>query len=233
MGFFPVAQLGELRLAGALVMGLVYGIGPCIAVCGPVILPYTIATSRSGRKVFYTNLAVVTGRVLSFMVLGFLGGLLGQIVVERYNSAGIFRGVQLLLSLMCILVGGRFILRREEREYCVEGLSRYVKTPLIFGVVMGFVPCPPLLAILSYVVLLSNPWMGMLHLFLFGIGTGLPLLALGGGGGWLAGRFMDLNDGGGMNVSARRVSGVLLIMAGIRFLLIYVGSGDAIATTWQ
>lgn len=59
-------------------------------------------------------------------------------------------------------------------------LERDKKSIIILGLVIGLLPCAPLLAILSYVGLVSKSWIeSLLYSFSFGIGTFVsPLIFL-------------------------------------------------------
>jgi sulfite exporter TauE/SafE len=109
---------------------------------------------------------------------------LGRLTTERFLGD---------FSKYMLIIGGGFIIsvgllmslgKRLELKFCYSFqksvLERDKKSILIFGFIIGLLPCAPLLAVLSYIGLVSKSWsMSLLYGLSFGIGTVIsPLILL-------------------------------------------------------
>jgi sulfite exporter TauE/SafE len=164
-------------------LGLSFGAGPCLMSCGPVLLPYLTQAGdpplRSLRKYFLFCL----GRLLVYAGLGlaiyFLGKLatdelLGRIGRYAYLFGGIFI---IVLGLTCIIGKQRksplcaFIERQK------PGFEQ--NNIFLMGLIMGLLPCGPVMALLAAIALVSKHWMtSLFYSLVFGAGTMISPLML-------------------------------------------------------
>ena len=76
--------------------------------------------------------------------------------------------------------------KKKEKGFCAVLCRRFLekdkKSIIIFGLIIGLIPCAPLLAAFSYMGLISKDWFTSLtYSFFFGLGTLIsPLLVLAG-----------------------------------------------------
>ncbi len=200
-----------LVLAG----GVVTGLNPCCLSLYPAAAATCCAT-RDERlsRTFATAVAFAVGIALATTALGVLAAFAGRTLTSlggwsRYLIAGVplVMGAQLLGWIrLPIGVSERKILRR--------GVVPSFLTGLLLSLVL--IPCgtPLLAAVLSYAAYRGSvPYGGML-LFLYGIGTGVPILLVATTAGGFAARF----DGTAWQRWIESTAGMLLLALGLYIL---------------
>ena len=219
------ADMGVVSLQ-MLAIGFTFGLsGPCLLVCGPVMALYFSGQQEGTRRTLIKLAIFLSGRVAAYVVLGALAGLsashlralTGPTVFQQVQAAGgafiiflVYRGVR---------VPGCAAPAAASSSRAVEGIG--LASLFALGAVFGISPCPPLLALLSEVVLVArSPLQGALYTLAFGLGTfASGLLAIGAAGG-LAARLPRWLFGAhaGRRVLYRKVCA--LIMVGVGFWLL-------------
>jgi len=165
-------------------IGITMSFGPCLFFCTPIVLSYIAGTQDSGRKGFKSVLIFSLSRAFIYVLLGTLAGLFGKILTTSLDKYGLIiyfiAGALLSLSGILILLGKNPNLRLCQilRKYTVEN---DIRSSIILGIIIGLLPCTPLLGILVYISLISKDlWQGALLGFSFGIGTIIsPLIVFG------------------------------------------------------
>lgn len=182
-----------------LVSGILFGWGPCFASCGPVLLSYIAGAQKNTSKNLLAYLVFSVARISVYLVLTLLIYFFGKMLIEKglgewsqyiYKAAG-----------ACIALVGLFLILGKWREKPCLLRQHTEKFPLtIFkkqllqkdnlaiaslGILMGLLPCMPLLYLFSYVGLISKSWLeSALYCAAFGLGTVFsPLLFLAAGFG--------------------------------------------------
>jgi threonine/homoserine/homoserine lactone efflux protein len=154
--------------------GLFFGVGPCLVSCGPLLLSYITGTKKGVRSGLGVYLLFSLGRISVYLVLSLLI-FLGKIAFGQL-SGGILRYLLVLGGFFLILIG---IL------ICAGKNFEFKPAPAIFGLMVGIYPCAPLVALFSYIGLVSSTWLqSVIYSLSFGIGTfisPLILLAIGAG----------------------------------------------------
>jgi sulfite exporter TauE/SafE len=179
---------------GLLVAGLVSSLH-CIGMCGPLLVGFSQAFARAdGRRgVAMDFVWYHAGRIWTYALLGFAAGAVGagvrhgSAVMGWHQAAGIAIGVVVILSGIALLgvVPGLKIdklldgcaMQRWRRFDWFRSLlaGRGALPRLLLGVVMGFLPCGLVYAMLAVVAALPTPWHAAGGMIVFGIGT-LPSL---------------------------------------------------------
>ena len=158
------------------VSGLLFGSGPCLASCGPILISYVAGTKKNILKSLITYILFSLARIFVYLILSFLIFFLGRFALQSLLG-DFYKYVVILGGIFIILVGLLMALgRRLEFGFWQflqkRLLERDKKSIIILGLVIGLLPCAPLLAILSYVGLVSKNWLQtLLYSFSFGIGT--------------------------------------------------------------
>ncbi|MCM8795784.1 MAG: sulfite exporter TauE/SafE family protein [Candidatus Omnitrophica bacterium] len=156
---------------GLFILGLSFGSGPCLVSCGPVLITYLAGTKRNILKGLSAYVLFSSVRMLTYIILGLGIFFLGRIVLGRFLSA---------ISKYIFIFGGGFIVLLG--LFMASGRQgKYDrKNIVIMGLVIGFLPCVPLIAIFTYIALVSKSWLqSLFYLFSFGIGTSIsPLIFL-------------------------------------------------------
>lgn len=164
--------------------GLFFGSGPCLVTCGPVLISYIAGTEKRILKGLIAYVLFSLARISIYLFLGLAIFFLGNFTVEKFLG-NYSRYILIAGSGFIILVGFLVALgKRPEFRFCrvleKNVLEQDKKTVVILGLIIGLLPCVPLLAILSYVGLVSKSWIqSLLYSFSFGLGTFVsPLLFL-------------------------------------------------------
>lgn len=203
------------------IIGLTLSFGPCLAYCSQIIIPYIAATNRGLRQGLGAILIFSSSRLLAYAILGFLVGSLGRLFTEqlsRYNliielAAGLFISILGILLIFGKDIPFRFC--KVLRSHTVE--SR-VRSLITLGLIVGFMPCLPLLGVLSYIALLAkSSWQGTLFAISFGIGVFISPVII------LAPLASTLPQVIFRNYRVfdcfRRICGLLLFLVGIRLII--------------
>ncbi|MBW3001025.1 sulfite exporter TauE/SafE family protein [Candidatus Woesearchaeota archaeon] len=169
-----------LDIITALILGFKYGFGPCTISCAPLVVPLIMYASKNKKEGVIYSIIFGVGRVISYVFLGFLVGLLGQ-------ELGFFLPRR-VLGIFFILLGIAVLFKIQGR--CILKSKFKITGPfmsLFAGIVYGLGPCPPLLALLALAATSKSALTGALMGLLFGIGTVIsPIIILGFFSGWFA-----------------------------------------------
>lgn len=190
-------------LLQAFVLGIIYGFGPCTISCAPVLVPIVMSTSKNYKQGLVYTLIFSAGRILVYMLLGMLMGILGK-SLEFYLSSKV---VGVFMALMGLALIFRLHTRCLAPKVKITGLHM----SFVAGIIMGFSPCAPLLAALALAVASKSALLGSLIALVFGIGTVVsPILLL----GLVSGKWASLKEFSNIN---NYVGGGFLIIMGIIF----------------
>jgi sulfite exporter TauE/SafE len=179
---------------GLLLAGLVSSLH-CIGMCGPLLIGFSQVFERQGgRRGLAMDFAWYhAGRIWTYAMLGFAAGLVGagvrhgSAVMGWHRTAGIGIGVVVILSGIALLgvipglkmeamIDGCAVQRWRRFDWFRALLAGRGALPrLLLGVVMGFLPCGLVYAMLAVVAALPTPWHAAGGMIVFGIGT-LPSL---------------------------------------------------------
>ena len=203
-----------------LVAGIGMGWGPCLALSGPVLLPYIAATEESWRGGLRTSAAFSLGRLLALAILGGLATVAFASInrfFPPHRSGYLHLAVAVFIILMGALIalgrGFKVPLYHAPREHVVD--NRILST-LILGFLIAISPCATLVAILTYITCVATSVVqGVVYALSFGVGTVVPLMILGPLVGFLPGRI--LRSARFLKV-LRVVCGAILILFGLQLL---------------
>ena len=163
------------------VIGLVTSVH-CVAMCAGINLSQCIpkgeaqeAESRFAalRPAFLYNL----GRVISYTAVGFVVGALGSAITFSEAAQG---ALKLIAGVFMVIMGinmlGIFPWLRRLTPRMPKRIARKVdseksrnSSPLIVGLLNGFMPCGPLQAMQIYALSTGNPFAGALSMLLFSL----------------------------------------------------------------
>lgn len=203
------------------VLGLSFGWGPCLASCGPLLLSFTAGTKKNASKSLGAYFLFSFTRVCVYLILGLLVFFFGRLIFDKLST--LFKGILLIGGFFIIILGLVMSLGRDFKFGICKLLHRHTieydkRSLIIFGIVLGFLPCIPLITVLSYSSLVAKSWLeNILYVFAFGLGTILsPLIILAIFSGFLP-RVLD-----GKSVYERvfRVfCGLIIIFLGIQLII--------------
>ena len=163
------------------ILGLSFGWGPCLASCGPLLLAYVAGTQKNVFKGLGAYVIFSLSRVSVYLVLGALFFSLGRLIFEKLSF--FYGPILITAGVFVILLGTLMFLGKSISLAPCKFLHRNIvekdsKSLVILGLVIGILPCAPLLTILTYAGLTAqNAWENLLYILAFSLGTCLsPLL---------------------------------------------------------
>jgi cytochrome c-type biogenesis protein len=162
--------------------GIVIFISPCMLPMLPLYFSYIIGqeTENKSRKALFNSLGFVLGFTIVFVSLGALAGTLGSFLI-RYRTT-----VNIVSGLFIVFLGLNFM-----GAIKIPFLNRTMKlqnkrkgnsflSSILFGLVfsIGWTPCvgPLLSSALLQASSSGNVWNGILLLFTFSMGLGIPFI---------------------------------------------------------
>ena len=174
--------------------GIFLGYGPCLLSCGPLLVSYIAATKENALGGLKTYIIFSLTRMFVYIVFGILAGLLGEWVIHRFFESQALKILFFAFGLFLTVLGILLIIEKFSLGQKCHSLihhylgSKDLKNIIIFGLILSFAPCLPLMAVLGYIVLISDHWLkGVLYMSAFGLGTVIsPLIVFSMAAGWLA-----------------------------------------------
>jgi cytochrome c biogenesis protein CcdA len=194
-------------------VGVASSLATCPAVCLPVVSAYLMSRQENSLRGMYSAAVLGASRMMGLGLVGALGGSLGKAAISFMNQASGFLlpGVGILLvALGLLILSGR----EPHRLLCPRFLphtGRRWLDLLILGLLMAFVPCATHLAVLAYISMMANNWLGGAALGMsFGAGGMLVIPVA----GYLTGGISSFLHRSGWAYAMRLVCGGLLVLAG-------------------
>ncbi|MDD5731139.1 MAG: sulfite exporter TauE/SafE family protein [Candidatus Omnitrophica bacterium] len=175
--------------------GLIFGSGPCMASCGPILVSYVAGSGKNAAKGLWVYLLFSLAKLFIYLALSVLVFFLGNFAAQRLLGS-LWRFVMAAGGIFICLIGILIAFDKiqgfscESMAFCRNNrawkfleknlIAQDKKSVIFMGMFMGLLPCAPLLAILSYATLVSKAWyQSMFFALSFGIGTILsPLILL-------------------------------------------------------
>lgn len=209
-------------------IGFSFGLaGPCLLVCTPVLISYIAGKQAKPKQALLDISVFLSGRLLAYLLLGYLAGLSG-LLLRQFANSGLLLSLKFAGGIIIILLGVYLWLGREPfSRLCKRKAGAIFNSGSLFilGFIVGVFPCAPLLALLFEITLISKSATGgMLYALFFGLGTFLSgFIAVGALSGiftWLAPRIFRSRTAG---LFFRAVCSLLLILLGLNLIFkVYV-----------
>ena len=203
----------------ALIIGLLSFLSPCTLPILPAYIAAMLQTDR--KKQVLMTASFFIGLILFFTALGMSSSIIGSFLRGRITVITQISGVLVILAGVLLVAGKGF-----------GGMGLKMDTPktvtssFLFGSILGlsWAPCvgPMLLAILALAVGLESAVQGGLLLMMYGLGLGIPLIALSGilqklprdGKFWKILKGKELKIGRWKIHSTSLISGVIFLILG-------------------
>lgn len=168
--------------------GLAGSLTHCLVMCGPVVACQSACGGGCGKRMnAMSQWQYHSGRFVTYGALGFFAALLSkQLATASYWP--------MLSVAMMVLAGGLFLLSAMIPSR--HALLTYTpENGFLRGVLMSFMPCGLIYAALMMAATLTNPFAGMLAMWLFVLGTMPALLVASGGAALLAVKWQEMMRG--------------------------------------
>lgn len=181
----------------------------CLGICLPIFVPLLLAQKRKTKESFWLVLEFSFGRLLGYILFGFIIGYLG-VVIESLLVHKIAVFTTLFLGLL--MIGYSLGLIHWGVKVCQRSFI-WLKIPFLLGFLTGASPCPPFLASLGYVFNLQSILLGVVYFLFFFFGTSLYIVPL---------AFLGFFSRETKLQKIARISGILVgiyfLISGLRFL---------------
>ncbi|MEW6050398.1 MAG: sulfite exporter TauE/SafE family protein [Candidatus Zixiibacteriota bacterium] len=153
----------------------------CIGMCGPIALALPRSfSSRTGLLV--SRVLYNTGRIITYGVLGAIGGLLGKMVALAgfQQSLSIVAGVLILLGVFLPSRFARKLLPMQPVDSAIERIRGFwgrlfgthtQASLFMIGLLNGLLPCGLVYVALAAAAASGSSAGGALYMLLFGLGT--------------------------------------------------------------
>jgi len=177
-----------LALPLALAGGVLAGINPCCLALYPAAVGScrSVQEQQTLRRSFINSIAFVLGIAVAIAVLGSIAAYIGRV-------ADIGSWVKYAIAVIPIVMGiyrlGWLNVPNFSPKAFQPGVGGAFGTGLLLSLVIGPCGTPVLASVLSYAAYKQNLIYGGLLLFLYGLGTGLPLVLVGTAAGGILKRF--------------------------------------------
>jgi len=166
------------------ISGLFFGSGPCMASCGPLLISYIAATGKNIGRGLAAYIVFSLSRISAYLILALLIFFLGHFAVERLAGEysryiSIAGGLFIICVGIVTVLGGHLDCGLWKKAQKIA-FAQDAKSVILFGLIIGFLPCAPLIAVFSFIGLVSKSWpAGLFYAFSFGLGTLVsPLILL-------------------------------------------------------
>lgn len=221
-----------VSLPMAMVLGLVYGLGPCLVACLPYLGPVFLARDFSWQRAWRVVLPLSAGRLLGYTGFGALAGWVGHYVNDHSVASPVLHTV---VGAAALMVGVALFWQR--RPACVTPATlpaeavplrrmalRAAPRPLLpgglflMGVGMALTPCGPLGTVLFSAAASGH----LIHGSVLGLGFGLgaivvPSVVYGLGVSYFGARLRE--QLGPWRARIERLSAGLLVLVGLHQIM--------------
>jgi len=206
-----------------LVAGLLVTLTPCVWPMIPITTSIVLGSKKPGTGMgFVLSSSYVLGLAAAYAILGTAIASAGGLVGGALQSPYVVVAVSALFAAMALSMFGLYDL-----PLMNIGSGRFAGGGVIASFVLGGVsalvlsPCvgPVVATLLMYVATTGNALAGASLLFVFGLGMGAPLVAI----GTFSGAIGKLPKSGAWMVEVKKLFGVLLLAFGVSFLFPLLG----------
>jgi uncharacterized protein len=203
----------------AFIIGLL-GSFHCVGMCGPIALALPLNTgswtSRIGGTLLYNS-----GRILTYIMLGAIFGLLGkgiQLAGFQLWASILIGSIMILMVVFPMIMGSRISVNTIFRGYTHHLFSRFQKlfhkgsasSFFSIGLLNGFLPCGLVYVGVAGAINTGNISTSMFYMALFGMGTAPVMMGV-----TLLGNFLSFTVRNRIN----RITPYIIILLGILFIL--------------
>ncbi|MFH1691696.1 MAG: sulfite exporter TauE/SafE family protein [Candidatus Omnitrophota bacterium] len=209
--------------------GIILGSGPCLFSCGPLLVSYIAATKDNAKSGLRTYLIFSFVRIFVYCFFGLLCGIFGEVVLHKFFESVVLEYLFFAFGVFLVFLGILLVIEKFPFGRCCHSFvcryfgNRDIKSVVLFSLVVSFSPCLPLLAVLGYIVLITDYWFqGVVYMAVFGLGTVVsPLIVLSGTAGYVV---QSLQKKENFLRFLRIVCGIIIFFLGARFIYVFIRS---------
>lgn len=209
--------------------GVVLGSGPCLFSCGPLLVSYIAATKDNAKSGFLTYFIFSCVRIIVYCFFGLLCGIFGEVVLHKIFESALFKYLFFAFGLFLLFLGILLVIEKFPFGRCCHHFAgRYfgkhdLKSVILFSLFVSFSPCLPLLAVLGYIILITDYWLkGVFYMAVFGLGTVVsPLVIFSGAAGYVS---QLLQKKERLLRLLKIACGIVIFFLGARFIYVFIRS---------
>ena len=220
-----------LGFVSAFWLGILTSISPCPLATNVAAISFLAEKIIHPRTVFFSGLAYTLGRILAYVFLGaiiisslltvpVLANFLQNYMNKVFGLILFFMGL-VLLDVLRLRIPGFTVSSQQQNRLAGSGITG----AFVLGVVFALVFCPVSAALFfgSLITLALNYRPGIMHICVYGLGTGLPVLlfalAIAFGVTTLSRWITRLR---GFEYYMRKITGIVFIVVGLYYTGIYI-----------
>lgn len=214
-GLAPLNTLAVIVIEGLLI-GLSIG-AYCIGFCLPILTPHVMIGHRGVKSGFKASLLFCLGRLIAYLPLGLLLGIVGSVVIEEILPTYSAVGLSILGFFVIIYAIFTSIeevnLKRFFPSLCpvFEGS----KSSFVLGFAAALIPCFPLIAVIARALIEASVLHSVVLLISFWLGTSVYLIIIGVLSS-IVGVSLELRIG---MKRIRRICGYSMMIVGLLFMV--------------
>jgi cytochrome c biogenesis protein CcdA len=220
-----------IGLVSALWLGILTSISPCPLATNVAAISFLSKKIVHPKIVFFSGFAYTLGRMFSYALLGFviirsllsvpaLANFLQKYMNKAFGPILIITGL-VLLDVLKLNITNFTLSQKQQDRFAGSGIGGAFMLGLIFALV--FCPVSAALFFGSLIPLALNHKLGAALPFIYGIGTGLPVivfaLAITFGVTSLSRWFNQMAK---LELYMRKITGVIFILVGLYYIAIYL-----------
>lgn len=220
-----------MALLSALWFGILTSISPCPLATNIAAVSFLSKKIDHPRMVFWSGLAYTLGRMTAYVVLGvliisslagvptvanFLQKYMNKILGPLLIAVGLF-----LLGILRLNFSGLSLSREKQNTLAESGVFGSFALGIVFA--LSFCPISAALFFGSLIPLAVSSDFGFVFPFIYGIGTGLPVLVFAVGislGVYSMTRWF--NKVAKLEIYMRKVTGVIFVLVGVYYIWAYI-----------
>lgn len=168
------------------VSGVSLSWGPCLAFCAPILIPYIAGTQKGWLPGLKLTLTFSLSRIIPYAILSAIAAGVGQFLIASFYQTKQGMLFYLAAGALITFLGLMILLGKTPHlKFCARlqkfGCAIGIKEIALLGIMVGFAPCLPLLAVLAYTGFhAQNILHGLFLGLIFGLGTLFsPLILIG------------------------------------------------------
>ena len=167
------------------VIGVVLSWGPCFSFCAPLTLPFIAATQKGWREGLKLSLVFSLARIVPYLVLSLISASIGRYIIQNFYQGQAKLIIYITTGTFISLLGVIILIGKSPYLHLCPPAKKVdkggAKEMVLLGLLVGFAPCLPLLAVLAYIALYAqNLLQGAFLGLSFGLGTLISPLILAG-----------------------------------------------------
>ncbi|MCK4994990.1 MAG: sulfite exporter TauE/SafE family protein [Candidatus Omnitrophica bacterium] len=218
-------------LGTALWLGILTSISPCPLATNIAAVSFLSKKINHPKAVLFAGITYTLGRMIAYAVLGmiiitslvsipFMANFLQKYMNKILGPVLVFVGL-FLLDIICFNFSGLSISKQRQESLAASGLKGSFVLGMLFAI--AFCPISAALFFGSLIPLSLNNTYGIILPFIYGIGTGLPVLVFSFGIAFgISSLSHWFNKMAALEKYTKKITGSIFILVGLYFIWVYI-----------